>query len=41
MEWAVSEGVLSGYEDGSNELGPIDFLERCQCALMFMRLAAE
>ena len=41
VEWAVSEGVLSGYEDGSNELGPIDFLERCQCALMFMRLAAE
>lgn len=41
VEWAVSEGVLSGYEDGSNELGPIDFLERCQCALMLMRLAAE
>ena len=41
VEWVVSEGVLSGYEDGSNELGPIDFLERCQCALMFMRLAAE
>ena len=41
VEWVVSEGVLSGYEDGSNELGPIDFLERCQCALMLMRLAAE
>ena len=41
VEWAVSEGVLSGYEDGSGDLGPTDPLERSQCATMFMRLAAE
>ena len=39
VAWAVSEGVLTGYEDGSGKLGPTDPLERCQCALVFMRLA--
>ena len=41
VEWAVSQGVLSGYDDGSGDLGPTDTLERSQCALMFMRFCAE
>ena len=39
MEWAVSEGVLSGYEDGSHKIGPVDDMQRGQAALVFMRLA--
>ena len=38
VQWAVAEGIISGYDDGSNELGPVDTAQRAQVATMLMRM---
>lgn len=39
MRWAVAEGVIRGYDDGSGELGPKDPAARAQVATMLMRFS--
>ncbi|MBQ9954753.1 MAG: InlB B-repeat-containing protein [Eggerthellaceae bacterium] len=40
VEWAVSEGVIRGYDDGSDEIGSKDSAQRGQVATMLMRFVA-
>lgn len=39
LKWAVAEGIICGYDDGSNRLGPKDPATRAQVATMLMRFA--
>lgn len=40
LKWAVAEGIICGYGDGSGRLGPKDPATRAQVATMLMRFAA-
>lgn len=41
VDWAISEGLMSGYGDGSGNFGPADTLSRGQLATVLWRQAGE
>ena len=41
IAWASSEGLMTGYDDGSGRFGPDDVLSREQLAVVFWRLAGS
>lgn len=41
VAWAASEGVMTGYEDGSGRFGPDDVLTREQLAVVYHRLSGS
>ncbi len=41
MHWAIGEGFVRGYGDGSGKLGPLDSTTRAQLVAILYRLAGE
>ena len=39
MSWAVAEGIIRGYDDGSNKIAPTSGALRAQTATMLLRFS--